>query len=159
MPAKTIVISFLFLIVVLVAAAFAITGNQPAQPAEASFTSVEIEKTIEDVGEIKVSDIIIRDFEFKNSGEKPLQILDINSSCGCTTGKVIYKDFESREYGMHARSGYVTEVAPGETAVLRLTYRPATMPVYGLVQREVYLTTNSAEKPKITFAIKAIVRE
>ncbi len=49
---------------------------------------------------------------------------------------------------MHAQSGYVTEVAPGDTATVRVIYKPSLMPVYGLVEREVYITTNDPDRQK-----------
>ena len=165
MSVKTIIVGFLVLIVIVIGLSFLITGNQPIQPATASYTSqsqnrprVEIGEKFVDVGEIKVSDVITRDFSLKNTGNKPVQLLNINSSCGCTSGKIIYKDFTSKEFGMHAQSGFVTEIAPGDTATMRLTYRPATMPVYGAVEREVYLSTNDPDNSKLIFAIRAVVR-
>ena len=59
---------------------------------------------------------------------------------------------------MHSQSGFVTEIAPGDTATVRLTYRPATMPVYGVVEREVYVTTNDPENQKLVFSIKTKVK-
>ena len=59
---------------------------------------------------------------------------------------------------MHTQSGYVTEIASGETATVRLTYRPASMPVYGLVEREVYVTTNDPANEKLIFSITAKVK-
>jgi len=165
MSAKTIIISFVILIISVVGLSFLITGNQPVQPTAASYTSqgqdrpkVEIGEKFIDVGEIKVSDEVTRDFSIKNVGNKPVQLLNINSSCGCTSGKIIYKDFTSKEFGMHAQSGFVTEIAPGDAATMRLTYRPATMPVYGAVTREVYLSTNDPDNSKLIFSIKAVVR-
>ena len=119
---------------------------------------VETGETSADVGEIKISDAVTRDFEIKNTGEKPLQITNINSSCGCTSGKIIYKGFTSKEYSMHTQSGFVTEISPSDTAILQVTYRPASMPVYGSVQREVYVSTNDPDKSRLVFGIMAIVR-
>lgn len=110
-----------------------------------------------DFGKIKVTDVKQKDFILTNSGTKPLQILNINSSCGCTTGQIIYNGQTSKEFGMHSQSGYVTEIDPNTSATVRVIYRPATMPVFGSVQREVYLTTNDSEKEKLVFAVKAYV--
>ena len=111
-----------------------------------------------DFGEIKVADIKQQDFTLKNTGTKPLQILNINSSCNCTFGQFIYKDLTSKEYGMHAQSGYVTDIAPGETAIIRVTYKPIIMPVYGFVERAVFITTNDPDNQKIVFSVKAVVK-
>lgn len=165
MSVKTLVISFLVLVVAVIGLVFIVSGKQTPPPAAASYDSssqdrprVEVGEKFADVGEIKVSDVITRDFPIKNIGTKPVQIQNINSSCGCTSGKIIYKDFTSKEFGMHAQSGFVTEIAPGDTATMRLTYRPATMPVYGSVTREVYLSTNDPDNSRLIFSLKAIVR-
>jgi len=163
--AKSIVISLTVFILLVVGASLLLTAGQRSEPQVASYTTAsndkpmaEIKEAFFDFGEIKVSDVKQKDFALKNTGTKPLQILNVNSSCGCTTGQIIYDGTTSKEFGMHSQSGYVTEIAPNSTAMVRLIYRPATMPVYGSVEREVYLTTNDPQKEKLVFAIKANVR-
>lgn len=165
MSPKIIILSAVGFFVIMIGAALLISAGQKPEPPKAVFSSqdqdrpkVETTQIFFNMGEIKVSDVKQADFQFKNSGTQPLQILNINSSCGCTTGQIIYNDFTSKEYGMHNQSGFVTEIAPGTTATLRLIYRPATMPVYGLVEREVYVNTNDPDKAKLIFAIKANVK-
>lgn len=60
---------------------------------------------------------------------------------------------------MHAQSGYLMDIAPGTEARVRVIYRPFQMPVYGAVEREVYITTNDPQKEKLVFAVKAYVRQ
>ena len=165
MSPKNIIISIIAFFVLVVGLAFLFTAGQKPEPAVVSFSAqdtdrpkVETAKTFYDFGEIKVSDVKQQDFTLKNSGTKPLQILNVNSSCGCTAGQIIYKGETSKEYSMHSQSGFVTEIAPGDTATVKLTYRPATMPVYGAVEREVYVTTNDPANQKLIFSIKAIVK-
>ena len=103
-------------------------------------------------------------FNLKNIGNKPLQILNINSSCNCTFGKVLYKDpvtrkdIETKQFGMHKQSGYVTDIAPQDTAIVKVIYNPSIMPVYGNVSRDVYITTNDPENSKLIFTIKTVVK-
>ena len=59
---------------------------------------------------------------------------------------------------MHKQSGYVTDVFPGDTANVKVIYNPSIMPVYGNVSRDVYISTNDPDNPKITFTIKTSVR-
>lgn len=166
MSIKPVVFWGAVFIIFFVGFAYIITKDQKKVPniknyetASTDRPKIEVEKNFVDLGIIKVSDVKIQDFKFKNIGNKPLQILNLNSSCGCTTGQVIYKEKTSEEFGMHKQSGYITEIAPNEEAIMRLTYRPATMPVYGIVGREVYLTTNDPDSAKVTFSIKANVNE
>lgn len=164
MSPKTIIISLVACIAVAVGLAFLLTSGQKPEPATATFSTqdadrpkAETTQTFADLGEIKVSDVKQQDYTLKNVGTKPLQILNVNSSCDCTAGQIIYNGETSKEYSMHSQSGFITEIAPGDTATVRLTYRPATMPVYGVVEREVYVTTNDPAKQKLVFSIKAKV--
>ncbi len=165
MNTKTIIISLAVFLVLIIGVSFLLTTGQKPEPQVASYATTTKERPIAemkdalfDFGEIKVSDVKQKDFALTNTGNKPLQILNINSSCGCTNGQIIYKGETSKEFGMHSQSGFVTEIAPNTTATVRVIYRPATMPVYGPVEREVYLTTNDPEHQKLVFAVKANVK-
>ncbi len=165
MSPKTIIISVIAFFALVIGLAFLFTAGQKPEPATVSFSAqdadrpkAEVANAFFDMGEIKVSDVKQQDFTLKNNGTKPLQILNVNSSCGCTAGQIIYKGETSKEYSMHSQSGFVTEIAPGDTATVKLTYRPATMPVYGAVEREVYVTTNDPANQKLIFSVKAIVK-
>lgn len=83
----------------------------------------------------------------------------MSSSCGCTVGKILYNGTVSKEYGMHTKNSDVIEIAPNTQATLQVIYRPYVMPVYGLVEREVYLETNDPNNPKLAFQIKTIVQK
>ena len=164
MSPKIIIISLFIFSAVVVGFVLFFTSGQKPEPATATFSAqdsdipkAEITQTFFDIGEIKVSDVKQQDYTLKNTGTKPLQILNVNSSCGCTSGQIIYNGEASKEYSMHSQGGFVTEIAPGDTATVRLTYRPATMPVYGVVEREVYVTTNDPTNQKLIFSIKAKV--
>jgi len=165
MSTKVLIFIVFGFIAVTIGLAFVFSSGKNPSLAAASFSAqdddrpkAETTQTFFDLGEIKVSDVKQEDFSLKNIGNKPLQILNINSSCNCTFGQVIYKDLITKEYGMHAQSGYVTEVAPGDTATVRVIYKPSLMPVYGLVEREVYITTNDPDRQKLVFSVKAKVK-
>lgn len=139
------------------------TSSKP-QPNILSYTSVdkdkpiaEVKETFKDLGKIKVSEQKEAEFILKNKGVRPLQLSQITSSCGCTVGQIAYKGKTSQEYGMHSQSDDVIEIAPQTEATITVIYRPYVMPVYGLVEREVYITTNDPNNPKLTFKVKSIV--
>ncbi len=164
MSTKTVLIYIFILIIMVVGAAFLFSGNQKPTPTNAAYSATDSDRPIAqvserffDVGDLKLSDVKVQDFTLTNGGTKPLQILNVNTSCGCTAGQIIYKGETSKEFGMHKQSGFVTEIAPGDSATVRLTYRPATMPVNGLVTREVYVTTNDPQNSKLSFSIQARV--
>ena len=156
MKAPTIITYILIVVVVTAGMAWAVTGKKTSGSDDKAYAETNMKYV--DAGEIKVSDEKTEDFKIRSAGTKPLVITGISSSCGCTSGKVIYNGWESKEYSMHGKRETVTEIAPGEEAIIRLTYRPATMPVYGKVQRDVYVYTNDPENLKLKFSITAIVK-
>jgi len=165
MSPKAIIISLVLFFAAVIGLAFLFSAGQKPEPTAATFSAqdtdrpkAKIAQTSFDWGEMKVSDVKQQDYTLKNTGVKPLQILNVNSSCGCTAGQIIYKGETSKEYSMHSQSGFVTEIAPGDSATVRLTYRPATMPVYGAVEREVYVTTNDPVNQKLIFSIRVNVK-
>ena len=107
---------------------------------------------------MKVSDDKSANFKIKNIGQKPLQLSNISSSCNCTFGQVIINGKESDVFGMHNVSDFAGEILPGKEAIIKVTYRPSIMLVYGAVEREVYVSTNDPENPKLIFKVKANVK-
>ena len=123
----------------------------------ASSPKVVVAQSTADLGTINVVDEKQSDFTVKNEGREPLKLTRMNSSCNCTFGQLIYQGKTSQEYGMHAPSGFLGEIQPGEEGVIRVIYRPAIMPVYGIVERQVFVETNDPTQPKLTFSVKARV--
>lgn len=160
MTLKTIIISLAGILLVTLGAIWFLTRNQTATPITAAniFSKVEARETVADLGEMKVSDVKSRDFVIKNVGENPLQITSVSSSCNCTVGQIVYNGQTSREYGMHAPGKFVNEIAVGDTAIVRVIYKPYIMPVYGPVTRDVYVGTNDPQNPRLTFTVKMIVK-
>ena len=165
MSTKTMIISGVIFLVLSIGASFLLTAGQKPEMAKATYLEtdkdkpvIEIPETTADLGEMKVSDVKQKDFFLKNTGTKPLQILNINSSCNCTFGQLIYDNKESGKFGMHAQSGYLGDIAPNTSATIRVIYQPSLMPVYGAIEREVYVTTNDPQKDRLVFAVKANVK-
>lgn len=152
------------LLLIILGVVFLSTNNSPTLRI-ASYSStdperpaVELNATTSNLGLMKVSEQKFADFKIRNSGKKPLQLSNISSSCGCTVGQVIYKGVKSPEFGMHTRSNYMIEIAPRSETVIRVTYRPYVMPVYGVVEREVYVKTNDPINSRLTFKVSANVK-
>lgn len=166
MKSRTLIIGgVIFSLVILVSSYFFLAGGQNQTVKIASYTTqdkerpkAEVKSSFSDMGTIKVSEQKEAEFTIKNVGSKPLQLSNISSSCGCTVGQVVYDGKTSQEFGMHSQSDLVAEVAPQKTAKLKVTYRPYVMPVYGVVEREVYVSTNDPDNPKLVFKVKAYVR-
>ena len=165
MSTKTIILLTIGFLVMLFGMAFLATKGQVPTPDKQEYSKeekdrpkAEVKENFKDIGEMKVDEIKEVSFSLKNIGNKPLQILNINSSCNCTFGKVLYKDVETKQFGMHKQSGYVTDIAPNDTATVKVIYNPSIMPIYGNVSRDVYITTNDPENSKLIFTLKTFVK-
>lgn len=110
-----------------------------------------------DLGKMKVKDEKSAQFILENTGNKPLQLFKISSSCDCTLGQITIGETKSPEFAMHANNTWVGSVEPGKKAILSVIYRPYIMPVKGPVTRDVYVQTNDPENPSLTFTVKADV--
>ncbi len=169
MSSKVLIIGgIVFMIVLLVGSYFLVAGGSGSTPTAVKILSytkddkerprVEAKSTSANLGNMKVNEEKEAVFTIKNSGEKTLQLSNIISSCSCTVGKLIINGKESEEFGMHAGSDYVGEILPGKDATLKVIYRPYVMPVYGPVEREVYINTNDPENPRLVFKVNTIVK-
>lgn len=166
MNSKMIIIGLvLFSLVAIVGSYFFLVSGQRPQVQIISYSVsdkempiAEAKITFFDLGQMKVSDDKFANFKIKNIGQKPLQLSNVSSSCNCTFGQVLINGKESELFGMHNISDFAGEVLPGKEAVIKVTYRPSIMPVYGVIEREVYVSTNDPENPKLTFKVKANVK-
>ena len=91
-----------------------------------------------DFGTIKEADgPVSYTFEFKNTGNKPLIIVDAVASCGCT------------------RPEYTTKpIKPGKKGKIKVTYSPVGRP--GAFRKTVKVKTNGTEKVT-TLTISGVV--
>ncbi|MBI5126972.1 DUF1573 domain-containing protein [Candidatus Roizmanbacteria bacterium] len=154
----------IFSIIVIGGSYFLVSGDQKSASAIASYSvsdkarpKAEVKTTYYVLGKMKVSDEKSTEFTIKNSGQKPLQLSGISSSCNCTFAQVIIEGKESDLFGMHNVSEFAGEILPGKSGKIKVIYRPYIMPVYGPIEREVYVTTNDPENEKLVFKVKAIV--
>lgn len=116
-----------------------------------------VKKPLIDIGKMKVSEQKEAIFTVKNAGKKPLQLYGMTSSCNCTFGQLIYDGKTSEEFGMHSVSDYLADIAPSTEAKVKVIYRPYIMPVYGPIEREVYISTNDPKMPKLVLQVKTVV--
>ncbi|MBT30121.1 MAG: hypothetical protein CMO01_10720 [Thalassobius sp.] len=70
----------------------AVSSSESAPKTEASkaeadkkYANFEFEETVHDFGTIAKGEVVKHVFKFKNTGEAPLMISDIKTTCGCTT--------------------------------------------------------------------------
>ena len=63
-----------------------IEDNRKAlEPTENKFPVMEIDSSTVDLGTIMQGDTIMHVYNFKNTGNMPLVLSNVNASCGCTT--------------------------------------------------------------------------
>lgn len=107
---------------------------------------------------------VSRAFKLKNTGESPLAIKKIYTSCMCTTATV--KNSSGENYGKFGMPGHGggssavnIEIKPNESIELSAEFNPAAHGPsgVGLAKRVIYLETNSEKTPKIEFEISATV--
>ena len=82
-----------------------------------------------DLGEIPQGKPKAMDFEFKNTGQKPVLITNVQGSCGCTA-----TDYTK------------TEIANGKTGKVTATFNAANK---GAFIKTVKVTTNAENVPKV----------
>ena len=166
MSTKTIIIGLIVFLIAIVGITFLFTSGQKPVPKTVAYAIdaqerpiAQVDNKFINVGQMKVTDEKNADFTLKNVGTKPLQILNVTSSCHCTFGQILYKEFKSKQYSMGGASDeYVTDIAPGDSATVRAIYIPSIMPVSGIIEREIYITTNDHNNSKIILSIQANVK-
>ncbi|OGM26609.1 hypothetical protein A3D00_01255 [Candidatus Woesebacteria bacterium RIFCSPHIGHO2_02_FULL_38_9] len=165
MSAKALIISSVVFVLIVVGLVFLFTSGQKPDARIVIYSAnsadkpkIEAGQTSADLGRMKVTDIKKADFSIKNSGTKPLQITEVNTSCHCTSAQIIYKTLTTPEYGMSNPAYYVTDIAPGDSATVRVIYKPSIMPVSGPVEREAYISTNDPTNPRLIFSVRMDVQ-
>ncbi len=120
-----------------------------ADLAPADAPKIELAEVEYDLGEVSQADgIVSTDFEFTNRGKSDLVINKLSSSCGCTSGVIVYKDevgpqFTMEGHGQENPKNWQVAIAPGDSATLRVFYDPTVHPdLEGAVTRTVSVFSN-----------------
>ena len=99
---------------------------------------IEFKTNVVDYGEISRGSDGIRVFTFVNTGDEPLEITKVYSSCGCT----IPKKPEA-------------PIAPGETGEIQVKYDTNRL---GPIRKTITVNSNSTETPIVSLKIKGVVQ-
>jgi hypothetical protein len=94
-----------------------------------------------------------------NVGEDDLVISFLDSSCGCTTARVINGDEKGPVFGMSSQgrspTDWRTTIEPGQKALLKIYYDPNVHPKFrGPATRVVTIRTNGKTTPEKQVRIK-----
>ena len=105
--------------------------------AQEKVAKIEFKTDVIDYGTIEKGADGVRTFEFKNTGNAPLIITKVKSSCGCTVPE---KPTEP--------------ILPGKTGVIKVKYDTnRIMPI----RKTITVSTNAADSPTIALKIKGLV--
>ncbi len=64
------------------------TGGEKSKSSEqADSARIVFEQNTHDFGQITEGEVVSTTYSFKNTGTRPLEILDVNVSCGCTVAE------------------------------------------------------------------------
>lgn len=92
--------------------------------------SFKFKEETHDFGEVPEGPLAETDFEFKNTGKKPIVINEAHGSCGCTVPK------------------WPSEpIAPGKKGVIHVAY--TTQGRQGPISKEVTINSNAKESPMV----------
>jgi len=58
-----------------------------------NYTSIQWQDTIRDFGTIREGDSVSFGYKFRNTGDKPLLLMNVRTSCGCTVARFPQKAF------------------------------------------------------------------
>ena len=99
---------------------------------------ISFEQTVCDLGQVGLGSKNTCEFKFTNTGQGPLKITNVKSTCGCTVAQL-----EKKEY------------APGESGTVKVTYTaPNTTTA---TQKSIYVSSNDNANPNVRLTIKAEV--
>jgi hypothetical protein len=111
-----------------------------------------------DFGDVRLSDSkVSAEFVIKNEGKSPLELLNANTSCGCTSAQIIAGEETSPVYMMAGHQEPVKwrgSLAPGEEGKILVHYDPTVHPeLEGDVTRDVTIDTNDPNTPQLKLKI------
>lgn len=124
--------------------------------------TMTIDKKDEDFGSMKGDEERTGTFTVTNAGNTTLRIWGVATSCDCTFASITINGEETGEFNMamHMSSSlknWIGEVSPGQTALLKATYKPKVMPVTGPVSRQIRFSTNDPKNPEVEVSVTANV--
>ncbi|MHC4640396.1 MAG: DUF1573 domain-containing protein [Planctomycetota bacterium] len=109
---------------------------QTASKENKSGPEITFESLIHDFGEVGVNTRNNCEFKFKNTGDALLKISKVYAPCGCTVPELTKKQY-----------------APGESGILKATYRAGSKS--GSTSKRIEVSSNDKAKPKVILTLKA----
>jgi len=120
-----------FLVLFIAFFSYILVHSQEMKP------EISFEKTVIDYGTVNKGENGVREFVFKNSGNAPLIISNVKSTCGCTIPKKPEKP-----------------ILPGESEKIQVKYDTKRV---GFIRKSITVTSNAASSPTTILKIKGQV--
>ncbi|PIR88808.1 MAG: hypothetical protein COU09_00310 [Candidatus Harrisonbacteria bacterium CG10_big_fil_rev_8_21_14_0_10_44_23] len=142
-------------VVLIGGAYFLVNGSSSTGDVAKSASAISLDREIHDFGEIDIyGGLVTTDFTLTNEGSEDVVITAATTSCACTSGEI-----DGALFGMHDQISGDIVVPAGESKTLKAIYDPlAHGPSgVGLVNRILYLQTNSEVTPTVEARIRALV--
>ncbi len=140
-----ILFSIIFILGLTAVIFYGYTKATPPAISDENAPKIEISPASYDFGQVDFGKIIDYTFKIKNSGQSPLEIKRIATSCGCKTAKASK-----------------TSLLPGEETDLLVTYDTAAMGSgphgMGSQERIIYVKTNDPNTPQVSVSMTAYVK-
>lgn len=118
---------FVFIFSLVIMGSFAFLQKAP---------HLEFETTDRDFGNVKQGDILNHIFKFKNTGDAPLLIKRVRTTCGCTAALISDK-----------------KIAPGEKGEVKVAFN--TTGYAGEVRKYIYVESNDPREPNKQLSVAA----
>jgi hypothetical protein len=151
-------------------AAYRAMAPQPPQAASNQIMPVKatpgaklaIDREEAELGVMAINEVRSAAFRLKNSGTQPVEISQVRTSCMCAFAEIALPDGTSPEFNMamhhdDATNAWKGTLAPGEEAIVTVTYKPSLMPVEGSVARNVKFATTDSQNPVVELGVHATV--
>lgn len=100
-----------------------------------------LDSSYKNIGEIGEDDSVAVVFRFRNSGDKPLVIESVNTSCGCTVPNTLYKP-----------------VMPGKTSKITAKFYSKNQPL-ATHQKQIYVSANTKPHTGTILTFQVVVSD
>lgn len=158
---KNIILIMLLSLTIITVGVVVVSGSDKTIDPDKMGTAVlSLDRSNVDLGSMRQDEERSTVFHLENTSQKPLRIWQVTTSCSCTFAKIKIGDSEKGEFNMHEGAGlknWVGEIPPGQVATISAIYRPAVMPVLGLITRSIIFSTNDPNHKEVELNISANV--
>ena len=150
-------------LLIILSAVLVLGKDKSPQRETLGVASMSIDKKFEDFGNMKGDEERTATFTINNTSDgSALRIWNVATSCDCTFATVVIGSQVTGEFNMPMHmaanlKNWIGEVPPGQTAQLKVTYRPKVMPITGLVSRQVSFATNDPKNETVEVSVQANV--